>query len=143
MEKRGGDVKRVTVTFSTVTRNGAGRNRYSLSPCASFCIVNPQYASIPPRRGSIAVLSEAQANRRGLLRLMLRIPELRDQLREVVARDDDALSLCGAFEDASATLEQMRMDETRRHADILVEYEDICRQIEDEIRMICLRRTAP
>jgi hypothetical protein len=89
------------------------------------------------------VLSEAQANRRGLLRLMLRIPELRDQLREVVARDDDALSLCGAFEDASVTLEQMRMDETRRHADILVEYEDICRQIEDEIRMICFRRTAP
>jgi hypothetical protein len=92
---------------------------------------------------SIAVLSEAQANRRGLLRLMLRIPELRERLREVVARDDDALSLCGAFEDASVTLEQLRKDEARKHTEILVEYEDICREIEAEIRMICLKRTIP
>ena len=49
------------------------------------------------------MLTEAQLNRRGLLKLMLRMPELRDRLRELSLTDDDFLSLCGAFEDASTT----------------------------------------
>jgi hypothetical protein len=85
------------------------------------------------------VLTEAQLNRRGLLKLMLRMPELRDRLRELSLTNDDFLSLCGAFEDASTTLDELRRDRNGRNKSAIFEYEELCRDIETEIKKSCNR----
>jgi len=85
------------------------------------------------------VLSEAQLNRRGLLKLMLRIPELRGRLQELSSRSESLSSLCGAFEDASMTLERLRAVRALPDEAAILEYEAVCREIEGEIRSICAR----
>ena len=85
------------------------------------------------------MLTEAQLNRRGLLKLMLRMPELRDRLRELSLTDDDFLSLCGAFEDASTTLDELRRDRDGRNKSAIFKYEEKYRDIETEIEKSCNR----
>jgi len=83
--------------------------------------------------------SEAQINRRGLLKLMLRMPTVRDRL-QMLSANDDVLALCGAFEDASATLERLQRERTGVNLPAIVEYEELCRDIEREIMEICSHR---
>jgi hypothetical protein len=80
--------------------------------------------------------SEAQINRRGLLKLMLRMPAVRDRL-QLLSANDDVLALCGAFEDASATLERLQRERTSINFTAIVEYQELCRDIEREILEIC------
>ena len=80
--------------------------------------------------------SETRLNRRGLLRLMLRMPALRDRL-QLLSANDDLLALCGAFEDASTTLERLRRERSGVNLTAIVEYEELCHDIEQEILEIC------
>jgi hypothetical protein len=80
--------------------------------------------------------SEAQINRRGLLKLMLRMPAVRDRL-QLLSADDEVLALCGAFEDASTTLERLQRERSGVNFTVIVEYEELCRDIEREILELC------
>lgn len=78
------------------------------------------------------------ADRRGLLKLMLKMPALRRQLQGLSARDEGILSLCGAFEDATDTLQRLRLTDPERHRLTILEYENICAEIEQDIIKICM-----
>lgn len=80
---------------------------------------------------------EADQNRRGLVRLMLKMPALRGQLQLLSARSEEMRNLCGAFDDASSTLERLRRERDDRNADMIAEYEKICADIERDILMMC------
>ncbi|MGH6862586.1 MAG: hypothetical protein ACRECY_20270, partial [Phyllobacterium sp.] len=58
------------------------------------------------------------ADRRGLLKLMLKLPGLRRQLLVLSAKDEGALSLCGAYDDATDTLERLRRDDPERYCEV-------------------------
>lgn len=79
----------------------------------------------------------AAADRRGLSKLMLKLPALRRQLQILSATDEGVLSLCGAFDDATDTLERLRRTDPERHHDMILEYENICAEIEQDIFKIC------
>lgn len=83
--------------------------------------------------------TEADYNHRGLIKLMLRMPALRKRLQEVSTANPDMLSLCGAFDEASSTLDRLRKDGTRSDPAMVQEYESLCEQIEHEIIEICRR----
>lgn len=82
---------------------------------------------------------ETEHNRRGLLKLMLRLPALRGRLRIVSATNADMFSLCGAFEDASSMLERLRREKTEANPSVVREYENLCHELEQEIIEICNR----
>lgn len=84
-------------------------------------------------------LAEADRNRRGLLNLMMRMPSVRGRLRLLCQENDGLLGLCGAYDDATSTLERLR--KARRPADrsAIAEYEGLCREIEEEIIENCCR----
>ena len=75
--------------------------------------------------------------RRGLMKLMMRMPALRGQLQILAVRDEHFLSLCGAFEDASITLEALQSVGSEREASKVSEYERVCSEIEAEVIAIC------
>lgn len=75
--------------------------------------------------------------RRGLLKLMLRMPALRGKLRLLSARDDDFRSLCGAFEEAQMMLERLRGHQSCNDPAEIAEYEQVCSGIENEIISMC------
>ena len=79
---------------------------------------------------------EAARNRKGLMKLMLRMPALRGQLQLLSVRNEDVFNLCGAFDDASVTLERLR--KSGEDQDVILEYENICAEIEREIIEICI-----
>ena len=80
---------------------------------------------------------EAEHNRRGLMRLMLKVPALRDKLQRLTASNADLFSLCGAFEDASSTLDQLRCGKSQASSTVITEYEQLCAEIEREIVEFC------
>lgn len=80
---------------------------------------------------------EVDHNRRGLARLMLRLPALRGQLQLLSARNEEMRNLCGAFDDASTTLERLRRERDDRNASMIAEYEKICADIERDILQMC------
>jgi hypothetical protein len=81
--------------------------------------------------------TEAEHNRRGLMKLMLKVPALRGRLQIVSASNADVFSLCGAFEDASSTLDRLRKQGERANPAVISEYESLCDEIEREIIEIC------
>jgi hypothetical protein len=82
---------------------------------------------------------ESEHNRRGLVKLMLRVPALRERLQAVSASNADMFSLCGAYEDASSTLDRLRKEKSQKNPAIISEYERLCEEIEQEIIEICSR----
>lgn len=80
---------------------------------------------------------EVDHNRRGLARLMLRLPTLRSQLQSLSTRNEEMRNLCGAFDDASTTLERLRRERDDRNASMIAEYEKICADIERDIVQMC------
>ena len=79
---------------------------------------------------------EDGAGRRGMLKLMMKKPAIRGRLQILAVTDDSILSLCGAFEDAVSTLENLRRQEVRLRESI-AEYEVLCNEIEMEIASLC------
>ena len=82
---------------------------------------------------------EAEHNRRGLMRLMLKAPALRAKLQRLTASNADLFSLCGAFEDATSTLDQLRRQKSQASSTVITEYEHSCDEIEREIIEFCNR----
>lgn len=82
---------------------------------------------------------EIEHNRRGLIKLMLRLPALRGKLQIISATNADMFSLCGAFEDASSTLDRLRKEKTGANQSVIREYENLCDELEQEIIEICSR----
>jgi hypothetical protein len=95
----------------------------------------------PLRDGFVSktMLSEIEHNRRGLVKLMLRLPALRGQLQIVSAKNPCMFSLCGAFEDASSTLDRLRKEKTGENQSVIREYETLCVELEREIIELCDR----
>lgn len=81
--------------------------------------------------------SETEHNRRGLVKLMLRLPALRGKLQIATATNAELFNLCGAFDDASSTLERLRKEKTAANQAIIVEYETLCEDIEHEVIELC------
>jgi hypothetical protein len=81
----------------------------------------------------------ADHDRRGLFKLMLKMPALRGRLQILSIRDPEVLSLCGAFEDASSTLEILLKENKPSNREKIDEYQTICREIEDDIISLCSR----
>ena len=70
--------------------------------------------------------------------MMLKMPALRGRLQILSIRDPEVLSLCGAFEDASSTLERLLKENNPSNRDRIQEYQTICREIEDDVIALCL-----
>ena len=83
--------------------------------------------------------SEIEQNRRGLAKLMLRMPALRGRLQILSATNAGVFSLCGAFEEATSTLDRLRKEKSRVERSVIREYETLCEDIEREIIEMCGR----
>ena len=88
-------------------------------------------------QGSMSL--EIEQNRRGLVKLMLKMPALRGRLQILGATNAGMFSLCGAFEEASATLDRLRKEESLVEPSVVREYEALCDDIEREIIEMCGR----
>lgn len=78
--------------------------------------------------------------KRGLWRLMLRLPALRGRLQILAERSDALSDLCEAYEDASVTLERMLRESGNANCPRIKEYQTICTEIESDIIQYCLAR---
>lgn len=83
--------------------------------------------------------AEADIERRGLMKLMLRMPALRGKLQLLCAVNADLLGLCGAFEEASSTLDRLRKENLPMNFAAINEYETLCEEIEADIIERCIR----
>jgi hypothetical protein len=82
--------------------------------------------------------NDTDGNYRGLAKLMLKLPVFRGRLQLLSIRNDDFLSLCGAFEEATVTLERLRRENGERNRLTIEEYETICVEVEQEIIKMCV-----
>ncbi|WFR98137.1 hypothetical protein PR017_20485 (plasmid) [Rhizobium tumorigenes] len=78
--------------------------------------------------------------KRGLWRLMLRLPALRGRLQILTGRSDSLVDLCEAYEDASFTLDRMLREPGSANAAMIKEYQTICSEIESDVIQYCLER---
>ncbi|CAN7675130.1 hypothetical protein [Mesorhizobium sp. LjRoot246] len=85
----------------------------------------------------MATTAENDHDRRGLIKLMLKMPALRGRLQILSATNPDLLSLCGAFEDASAMLERLRAEKGNGNRAAIAEYEELCVELENDIIRMC------
>jgi hypothetical protein len=90
-------------------------------------------------RGEGEMTAEADIERRGLMKLMLKMPALRGKLQLLSAANAELLGLCGAFEEASSTLDRLRKENVPMSSATINEYETLCEEIEAEILEICIR----
>jgi hypothetical protein len=76
---------------------------------------------------------------RGVRRLMLKLPAIRNRLHSLAGQHDALADLCEAYGEASETLERLRrqpaMDANSDY--IVLEYELICGEIEEQIIERC------
>lgn len=75
---------------------------------------------------------------RGLWKLMMKLPTLRGKLQLLFAQSTTLVSLCAAYDEASATLEQLRKERSTANQEMIAEYDDICSEIEAEVADICV-----
>jgi hypothetical protein len=87
-------------------------------------------------------MATTDASHHGLLKLMLRLPALRSQLRALWEKNSSVQALCEAYEDATVMLDQLRRARNPSEADLLLEYQNLCSEIEVEIREICVSKHA-
>ncbi|MDE1154715.1 MAG: hypothetical protein PW735_03175 [Acidobacteriaceae bacterium] len=80
--------------------------------------------------------------RRGLWRLMLRLPGLRGKLQILAGRSESLAGLCEAYEDASVTLERMLREPGDANCAMIKEYQTICGEIESDVIQYCLTQIA-
>lgn len=78
--------------------------------------------------------------KRGLSRLMLRLPALRGQMQILSGKSGSLDSLCEAYEDACVTLERMLRESGDTHAPMVKEYQAICSEIESDVIQYCLAK---
>ncbi|WP_370637067.1 hypothetical protein [Phyllobacterium chamaecytisi] len=69
--------------------------------------------------------------------MMLKLPAMRGQLQMLSTRNSTLVSLCDAFDEASSTLDRLRRNGSSDDR-LLVEYETLCSDIENEVIDICI-----
>jgi hypothetical protein len=87
------------------------------------------------KQGGIARTTSDSA-RRGLWRLMLKLPALRGQLQIIAAKSPALDDLFEAYDDASIALERFQRDQNARW---ILEYEIISSEIETDVIQTLLR----
>jgi hypothetical protein len=80
-----------------------------------------------------SALNGTDAARRGLWRLMLKLPAIRGELQVLVARSSRLNDLLEAYEEANATLERFLRDRDRYDCPLVAEYEAVCAEMESDI----------
>lgn len=75
----------------------------------------------------------AAAAKRGLWRLMLKLPAIRGRLQLLAARASSLDDLCEAYEEASVALARMSRDRDREDCPLIDEYENVCAEIESDV----------
>lgn len=83
------------------------------------------------------MVEEQDHGRRGLIKLMLKMPALRGRLQLLSVTNPDMFSLCAAFEEANSTLERLKKEKTFWNQSTIAEYETLCVEIETEIIEMC------
>lgn len=81
--------------------------------------------------------ADVDYNQRGLIKLMLKMPALRGRLQVLSKRSPELMNLCGAFEEASETLERLIHDDEMLNIDKIKEYKNVCQEIENEVIYFC------
>ncbi|KHJ54521.1 hypothetical protein LA66_13880 [Aureimonas altamirensis] len=79
----------------------------------------------------------ANDSRRGLLKLMLRNPALRKNLRSRSLIDEGLAGLCEAFDEASEALDRFVLHHDADPA-LIIEYRALCAEIEADVIRRCL-----
>lgn len=85
----------------------------------------------------------SDAERRGLRRLMLKLPTVRGRLQMIDGKSESLGSLCEAYEDASSTLDRLRSVVGDANRTMVHEYEIVCAEIEADVIKYCLERGVP
>ena len=74
--------------------------------------------------------------KRGLWKLMLKLPELRSKIQILVTQHETLAELCEAYEEASEMLSAIRLGRPINHA-LFEEYDSICTGIEQDLINYC------
>lgn len=74
----------------------------------------------------------SEAADRGRARLMLRLPAFREILQ--TSNDSDLLDLFELYQAAATALERFRHSSEEPELHLVVEYEDLCRSLEGDVR---------
>lgn len=77
------------------------------------------------------------SERRGLWKLMLKLPALRGELQVLSARNATLLSLCEAYNDASSMLDLLRRNGSS-DIKLIGEYQGLCTELEEEVIKMCV-----
>lgn len=77
------------------------------------------------------------AAHRGMLKLMLRLPSLREELRRLWPADPSFEALCEAYEDATTTLERLVKHPGDGDEELVEEYRAVCRALETDVVVRC------
>ncbi|KQV40506.1 MULTISPECIES: hypothetical protein [unclassified Rhizobium] len=84
-----------------------------------------------------SAISPPGAAQRGLRRLMLKLPEVRGDLKIIAAKRPFLTDLCEAYEDACVKLQRLRITPGNANCPMIEEYEMIGAEIEAEIIACC------
>lgn len=71
--------------------------------------------------------------RRGLWRLMLKLPAVRGRLQILATKSRSLDDLFEAYEEASLALERLMRQPGDEHCSMVAEYETICAEIESDV----------
>lgn len=84
-------------------------------------------------RGGGTDRNDTAAARRGLWRLMLKLPALRGRLQILATNSPSLNDLCEAYEEASMALERLLQKGEKADGPLTEEYRTICAEIESDI----------
>ncbi|MBD8687231.1 MULTISPECIES: hypothetical protein [unclassified Rhizobium] len=85
--------------------------------------------------------SSREVARRGMLKLMLRLPSLRRELQVLWQTDAGLEALCEAYQDATTTFDRLHRKQEDRQDPLLEEYRNVCLELEGDVRSRCLARS--
>lgn len=77
----------------------------------------------------------SSASRSGLSKLMLKLPAVRSELKQLSG--EPLVGLFEAYDEASNMLEKLRRDEVEI-TPLSLEYETICKEMEEDVLQYCL-----
>ncbi|SFB32613.1 hypothetical protein SAMN03159496_02950 [Rhizobium sp. NFR07] len=79
--------------------------------------------------------------RRGLWRLMLKLPAMRGRLQILAQKSTVLTDLCEAYEEASMAAERMSREIPHANPSRLAEYQSICSEIETDVVHLVLQKS--
>ncbi|TNM64777.1 hypothetical protein [Aliirhizobium smilacinae] len=135
--------------YATVTEPGRKARRALLPLRTSRIPEENLWLLIKIRHGGPdEAMSDAQeggsilkgAAQKGLLKLMMKLPSVREQLQTIVRQRSTFSELLSAYGEATAMLDRLERGRERDEAMIL-EYRTICAEIENDVMTECLKHS--